>query len=197
MNTLGTRSLISSLNTKALRAERLETKLRSTAFRVLRRLCDRTGHLPDSHLVSDKFDPSGMPCAAAGFSDVRKGSLDGRDVPDKPDPSGIPCAAVSSFADIRGRMNAMDVSDKFNLSGRPIASGGFADVWKGSLDGRVVAIKSLRVSRTVETMKDLKVRDQTTTYRPGSLTHRVGLVQRVRPVEGFVASRCSQTPYCR
>jgi len=65
---------------KAFRVARLDTKLRQLAFGVLRRLCGRIGHLPDSYLLSAKFDLSGMPCASGGFSDIRMGVFKGKDV---------------------------------------------------------------------------------------------------------------------
>lgn len=65
---------------KAFRAARLDTELRQLAFTVLRRLCGRIGHLPDSYLLSANFDLSGMPCASGGFADVRMGVFKGKDV---------------------------------------------------------------------------------------------------------------------
>jgi len=65
---------------KALRAARLDTELRLLAFNVLRRLCGKIGHLPDSYLLSDKFDLSGPPRASGGFADVRMGAFKGGDV---------------------------------------------------------------------------------------------------------------------
>ena len=59
---------------------RLDTELRQLAFSVLRRLCSRTGHLPDSYLLSDKFDLSGMPRASGDFADVRMGVFKGQTV---------------------------------------------------------------------------------------------------------------------
>ena len=76
----GVCSLILSLDMKAFRAARLETELRQLAFSVLRKLCGRIGHLPDSYLLSDKFDLSGLPRASGGFADVRMGVFKGRDV---------------------------------------------------------------------------------------------------------------------
>jgi hypothetical protein len=52
-------SMISTLDVKAFRAARLETELRQLAFSVLRKLCGRIGHLPESYLLSDEFDLSG------------------------------------------------------------------------------------------------------------------------------------------
>ena len=65
---------------KAFRAARLDNELRTIAFSVLRKLCGRIGYLPDSYLLSDKFDLSGMPRASGGFSDVRMGAFRGKDV---------------------------------------------------------------------------------------------------------------------
>lgn len=65
---------------RAFRAARLDSELRTIAFSVLRRLCGRIGHLPESYLLSDKFDLSGMPRASGGFSDVRMGVFKGKDV---------------------------------------------------------------------------------------------------------------------
>ena len=72
--------MILSLDMKAFRVARLDTKLRQIAFSVLRRLCGRIGHLPGSYLLSTKFDLSGMPCASGGFADVRMGVFKGKDV---------------------------------------------------------------------------------------------------------------------
>jgi hypothetical protein len=69
-----------SLGTKAFRSARLEPELRHLAFGVLRRLCGRIGHLPESYLLSDKFDLSGSPRAFGGFADVRMGVLKGMNV---------------------------------------------------------------------------------------------------------------------
>ncbi|KAF9648265.1 kinase-like protein [Thelephora ganbajun] len=76
----GACSMILSLDMKAFRAARLETELRQLAFSVLRRLCAKIGHLPDSYLLSDKFDLSGLPRASGGFADVRRGVFKGKDV---------------------------------------------------------------------------------------------------------------------
>ena len=73
-------SRISSLGMKAFRAERLEPELRQLAFSVLRRLCGKTGHLPESYLLSHKFDLSGLPRASGGFADVRVGVFKGKSV---------------------------------------------------------------------------------------------------------------------
>jgi hypothetical protein len=58
---------------KGLRAARLDTQIRQLAFIVLRRLCGRIGHLPDSYLLSDEFDLSGIPRTSGDFADVRMG----------------------------------------------------------------------------------------------------------------------------
>jgi len=55
----------------------LEPELRRIALGVLRGLCGRVGHLPESYLLSDKFDLSGMPRASGGFADVWKGKFRG------------------------------------------------------------------------------------------------------------------------
>jgi len=73
-------SLIFPPDVKAFRVARLEPELRAIAFRVLRRLCGRTGHLPESHLLSHKFDLSGSPRASGGFAEVRVGVLKGKSV---------------------------------------------------------------------------------------------------------------------
>jgi serine/threonine protein kinase len=65
---------------RAFRAARLDNDLRAIAFGVLRRLCGRIGQLPESYLLSDKFDLSGIPRASGGFSDVRMGIFKGKDV---------------------------------------------------------------------------------------------------------------------
>lgn len=66
--------------TKALRVAKPETELRKFAFSVLRRLCGKMGHLPESYLLSDKFDLSVMPHASSGFADVRVGMFKGKEV---------------------------------------------------------------------------------------------------------------------
>jgi len=70
----------SPLDIKAFRAARLETVLRGIAFSVFKRLCGRIGHLPDSYLLSDKFDLSGLPRASGGFADIRVGAFKGKNV---------------------------------------------------------------------------------------------------------------------
>jgi len=65
---------------KASRAAQLDAQLRQVSMGVLRKLCGRIGHLPDSYLLSDKFDSSGMPRASGGFADVRMGVFKGKDV---------------------------------------------------------------------------------------------------------------------
>ena len=77
---LGACSLISFPNTKAFRASRLEIELRNIAFGVLKRLCGKIGHLPNSYLLSDKLDLTGDPCASGHCADIRMGVLKGRDV---------------------------------------------------------------------------------------------------------------------
>ena len=79
-NVLGACSLIPLPNTKAFRASPLKTELRNIALGVLRRLCGRIGHLPNSYLLSDKFDLTGDPCASGHCADIRMGVLKGRDV---------------------------------------------------------------------------------------------------------------------
>lgn len=76
----GASSTSFSLGTKAFRAAQLGSELRAITFSVLRKLCSRIGHLPDSYLLSDKFDLSGTPYASGGFSDTRKGIFKGKDV---------------------------------------------------------------------------------------------------------------------
>ena len=76
----GVHSLIFPLDAKAFRAAKLETELRQIAFVVLRKLCGKTGYLPKSYLLSDKFDLSGLPHASGGFADVRMGVFKGKDV---------------------------------------------------------------------------------------------------------------------
>ena len=70
----------SSLGVKAFRAARLDNELRQLAFVVLRRLCGRIGHLPDSYVLSDKFDLSGLPRASGGFADLQLGVFKGKNV---------------------------------------------------------------------------------------------------------------------
>ena len=70
-------SLICCPGVKALRAARLEPELRRIALGVLRGLCGRVGHLPESCLLPDKFDLSGMPRASGGFADVWKAEFRG------------------------------------------------------------------------------------------------------------------------
>ena len=76
----GAGSLILSLGTKAFRAARLDNHLRTIALSILRRLGGRTGLLPESYQLSEKFYPSEMAHASGGFSDVRKGVFKGKDV---------------------------------------------------------------------------------------------------------------------
>ena len=72
--------MIFSLDVKAFRAARLETELRQLAFGVLRKLCGRIGHLPESYLLSDEFNLSGPPNASGGFADLRMGVFKGKNV---------------------------------------------------------------------------------------------------------------------
>ena len=65
---------------KAFRASPLDNELRQVALGVLRELSNRTGHLPESYLLSDKFDISGKVVASGGFADVRKGMFKGKNV---------------------------------------------------------------------------------------------------------------------
>ena len=69
-----------SLGAKAFRAGQLDTELRELALGVLKKLCGRIGHLPDSYLLSDKFDLSGMPRASGDFADIWMGVFKGRNV---------------------------------------------------------------------------------------------------------------------
>ena len=75
-----TRLTIFSPDVKALRTMRLETEFRRLAFSVLRRLCGRIGYLPESYLLSDNFDLSGLPRYSCGFADVRTGVFKGNKV---------------------------------------------------------------------------------------------------------------------
>ena len=77
---IGASSFNFFLDVKAFRAARLEPELHNLAFVVLRRLCGRIGHLPESYLLSDKFDLSERPHASGGFADVRLGIFKGKDV---------------------------------------------------------------------------------------------------------------------
>ena len=65
---------------KALRASPLDNNLRQLAFSVLRKLSSRIGHLPESYMLSSKFDTSGKIIASGGFADVRMGVFKGKDV---------------------------------------------------------------------------------------------------------------------
>ena len=76
----GVRSLILFLDMKAFRAAQLELELRNVAFGVLTRLCDRIGHLPNSYLLSDGIDLSGIPSASGRCADLRRGMFEGRSV---------------------------------------------------------------------------------------------------------------------
>ncbi|KAF9781244.1 hypothetical protein BJ322DRAFT_1111962 [Thelephora terrestris] len=78
---------------RVFRVLRLDNELREITFRVLVHLCSRIGRLPDSYLVSDKFDLSGIPYASGGFSDVWKGSFRGKSV-------AVKSLKISDFGDI-------------------------------------------------------------------------------------------------
>ena len=65
---------------KAFRASPLDNELRQLAFSILRKLSNRTGHLPESYLLSEKFDISGKIIASGGFADVRMGVFKGKNV---------------------------------------------------------------------------------------------------------------------
>jgi hypothetical protein len=73
-------SFIVPLDPKVLRAAKLEIELRTIAFIILRRLCGRIGHLPESYLLSDKFDLSEMSYYSCGSTDVWMGVFKGKDV---------------------------------------------------------------------------------------------------------------------
>ncbi|KAF9781280.1 kinase-like domain-containing protein [Thelephora terrestris] len=61
----------------AFRELQLDKDLKIIAFSVLKKLCGRTGHLPSSYLLPDKFDLSGEPYTSGGFSNVWKVSKSG------------------------------------------------------------------------------------------------------------------------
>ena len=65
---------------KALRVSGLDPELRELASNVLRKLCGRIGHLPESYLLSDKFDVSERVTACGGFTEVRTGVFKGKNV---------------------------------------------------------------------------------------------------------------------
>jgi len=68
-------------NAKAFRAARLETELRQIALIVLRKLCGRTGYIPESYLLfNTELDLAGMPHACGGSADVRVGVFKGENV---------------------------------------------------------------------------------------------------------------------
>ena len=115
---LGASSSIFCLGVKALRAARLDPELRRVAIGVLRRLCGRVGHLPESYLLSDKFDLSGMPRASGGFADVWKAEFRGKvkiaikclrvsDVDDKARIRKVGKQAASSYLDSLTRRAAL------------------------------------------------------------------------------------------
>ena len=58
----------------------MEPELRNLALVVLRRLCGKIGHLPESYLLSEKIDLSGRPCSSGDFADVCMGVFKGMDV---------------------------------------------------------------------------------------------------------------------
>ena len=89
--------MILSLDMQAFRAAQLDAQLRQLAFSVLGGLCGRIGHLPDSYLLSAKFDLSGMPHASGGSADVRMRVFKGRDVAVK----SLRVSVVGSEAKIR------------------------------------------------------------------------------------------------
>ena len=123
------------MDTKTLRTVELEVELQRTTFSVLRRLCARIGHLPESYLLPDKFD----------------------------------------------------------LSGMPHTFGGFADVWKGVLRGKDVAVKSLRVSVMDDKSGIRKVANKATISHASSLTYYVALLRRGCHVEELVPSQPSRS----
>ena len=59
---------------------RLEPELHHLAFGVLRKLCGRIGHLPESYFISDKIDLSGVSHASSNFTDIRMGVFRGENV---------------------------------------------------------------------------------------------------------------------
>ena len=65
---------------KVFQAARLEAEPRQLAFNILRKLCGKIGHLPESYLLSDEFDLSGLPRASGGFADIRTGVFRGETV---------------------------------------------------------------------------------------------------------------------
>ena len=86
-----------SLCVKAFQAARLEPKLRHLALSVLRELCGRIGHLPESYLLSNKFDLSGFPRASGSSADVRMVVFRGKEVAMK----SLRASAVDDKARIR------------------------------------------------------------------------------------------------
>jgi len=71
---------IVSCDVKALRAGQLERELRLLAFTILRRLCSRIGHLPDSYLLSNNLELSQFLCGSSDCSDLRMGVFKRRNV---------------------------------------------------------------------------------------------------------------------
>ena len=65
---------------KAVRASPLDNEPRQPAFSILRKLSNRIGHLPESHLLSDKSDISRKVLAFGGFVGVRMGVFKGKNV---------------------------------------------------------------------------------------------------------------------
>lgn len=65
---------------KAVRTTRLEPELHALAFSVLRRLCGSVGCLPESYLLPNEFDLSGLPRVSGGFADVRMRVFEGKNV---------------------------------------------------------------------------------------------------------------------
>ena len=63
---------------KAFRAVRLERELRFLAFNALTRLCGRIGRLPESYLLPNELDLSGLLRASGGFAEVRVGVSRGK-----------------------------------------------------------------------------------------------------------------------
>ena len=58
----------------------MDNELRQLAFNILRKLSNRIGHLPESYLLSDKFDVSDQIVASGGFADIRMGVFKGKNV---------------------------------------------------------------------------------------------------------------------
>lgn len=75
---LGACSTISSVSTKVLRITQADATVQILAINVLRKLCGRTEYLPESYLLSDKFNLSGVPRASSGSSEIWMELLKGR-----------------------------------------------------------------------------------------------------------------------